>query len=70
MKEMLYEAQEQAPSPEGKTSIEYSIILKVYKDVNCCVGFDCSALKNILTSNHMTYIILKIFFIIHKPRLR
>lgn len=41
MKEMLYEAQEQAPSPEGKTSIEYSIILKVYKDVNCCV--DCSA---------------------------
>lgn len=33
MKEMLYEAQEQAPSPEGKTSIEYSIILKVYKDV-------------------------------------
>lgn len=43
MKEMLYEAQEQAPSPEGKTSIEYSIILKVYKDVNCCVGFDCSA---------------------------
>lgn len=43
MKEMLYEAQEQAPSPEGKTSIEYSIIFKVYKDVNCCVGFDCLA---------------------------
>lgn len=35
MKEMLYEAQEQAPSPEGKTSNEYSTC----KDINCCVGF-------------------------------
>lgn len=45
MKEMLYEAQEQAPSPEGKTSKEYSTTCtsKVSKDVNCCVGLNCSA---------------------------